>query len=144
LAAKLAFSLQALKQTGSDLAKQVGDYRPLAEANQPTNMAIGAGVGGLAGLVSGLHRGEDGKRHWLRNALLGGLIGTGAGAATTPLAKAFMRHVISTSDQGNPVSNFLAHKVPGPDFLTNQIAEGATNKDILNTAGNFLNDLKSK
>lgn len=46
-----------------------------------TNAVAGAGVGALGGAVTGLKKDENGERHILRNAAIGGAAGGAVGAA---------------------------------------------------------------
>lgn len=114
--AKAAFDLGALKQQAGDWLGQAGnavsdfagragqaiaDYKPLAEKNVPMNMLLaglgGAGIGALTG----------GKKHKMRNALLGALMASGAAGLGTYAARDHLR------GKGREMAPQLPGWVPG-------------------------------
>jgi len=154
-AVKLAFDLgqigQSLGNAGKSVSeavggvgKAIGDYKPLADSNIVSNALMGAGAGGLIGAHGEKDEESGGRKHRLRNALLGMVTGAAAGGAVGPLAKTVVknrlnaRHQISESVPGGKLIQAALDKMRNTSV--DIAGEGATNRDLFQAARQGISD----
>lgn len=104
--------LQQLKNIGGQAQQGIGSVVQGVKDRDPNSMGIAGAAGGA--LLGGLGGGE----HWLRNAILGGLVGGGAGLYGNDIYNAYDRNrpLNAHGNQPRP-RGFQHYQLPEPQKL---------------------------